>query len=164
MDVDRVLSSLDRSLPAGAAASWFDAGAAAPDGPRRAPSGPVRDLVAGLTAVLDRAEGLGDGTALLVETAAQTVLVHHAGAAGALVVEAGRGLNLALVRRAVALALDGVEEEAEPAAAEPVRLPARRGGIATAFPRRTPPPSVTDFNFVPEDTEVLRMLEQALST
>lgn len=164
MDVDRVLSSLDRSLPAGAAASWFDAAAeAGAGGSRRTPAGAVRDLVAGLTAVLDRSDGAGGGTALLVETAAQTVLVHHLGTAGALVVEAGKGLNLALVRRAVALALDGVEEE-EPVAAEPVRLPARRGGIATAFPRRTPPPSVTDFGYVPEDTEVLRMLEQALST
>lgn len=187
MDVDRVLSTLDQQLPAGASASWFDAGAPPPDLPprtaasgtagpgpsgpaRRAPSAPVADLLAGLADVLARVGGdfAAGGTDLLVETAGRTVLVRHVDEAGALVVEAGKGLNLALVRRLVINALE--DAGGAPLPAEPVvRLPARpagterSGGIAAAFPRRSPTTPVTDFGYVPEDAEVLRLLAQALS-
>lgn len=168
MDVEQALSALDRQLPPGAVASWFAADPSSATGApgSRSPSGPVARLLAGLADLLTEVGGdfADGGTQLLVETRGQTVLVHRVSDAGALVVEAGKGLNLALVRRLVVLTLEELGEDLP--AGEPVvtPLPSRRdAGGPPAFPRRTPPAPVTDFQFVPEDAEVLRMLEQALT-
>lgn len=194
IDVDRVLGILDEQVPAGASVSWFGTDAPAPPAlpsraaagaagatttgagaQHRAPSPPVVQLLTGLGQVLADVGGefAAGGTDLLVETPTRTVLVHHVDGTGSLVVEAGKGLNLALVRRLVTNALEAAG--GTPLPAEPVvrladratRTPgtddAAGSSRASAFPRRTPQQPVTDFGYVPEDAEVLRMLEQALS-
>jgi hypothetical protein len=190
VDVPQVLDTLVRALPPGAAASWLAPdGAAAPG--VAAPEPRIAALVAGLAEVVARDGGdlAGDGSRLLVESPARTLLAHRLGGHGTLVVVAGPDLNLALVRRLVRTALaDGEPRRAagrraaapggageaadatDPGAADPAAAgpaapddPAHDGGPAPALPRRAPAPRVTDFRYEPEDVEVLRQLREALT-
>lgn len=191
MDVPQVLDTLVRALPPGAEASWLAPdGAAAPG--VAAPEPRVAALVAGLADAVARDGGdlAGDGSSLLVESPARTLLAHRLGGHGTLVVVAGPDLNLALVRRLVRTALaDGEPRRsagrraavpggagepgaaadppspADPAPADPTAPadPAHDDGPAPALPRRAPAPRVTDFRYEPEDVEVLRQLREALT-
>jgi hypothetical protein len=169
MDVARVLEALDRVLPPGASASWLDAGTDAGADPGHAgvaaPSAPVCALLHALTRTLGAADAAfaGDGSSVLLEAPGRTVLAHRCGAAGTLVVEAGQGLNLALVRRVVRAAVDQASPGPATASGVPVPAPDPAPG-PPALPRRRPPAPVTEFRYVPEDLGVLDQLQQALSS
>jgi hypothetical protein len=169
MDVARVLEALDRVLPPGASASWLDAGAGAGTGPGHAgvtaPSAPVSALLHALTRTLGAADAAfaGDGSSVLLEAPGRTVLAYRCGAAGTLVVEAGQGLNLALVRRVVRAAVD--QASPGPAAASGAPGPAPDPAPEPPpLPRRRPPAPETEFRYEPEDLGVLDQLRQALSS
>lgn len=109
--VDRLLDALGSRLPEGARASWVAAdGSAPPTDPSRAqPPDPVRaahvaDLLTGLAQLLRGADGpFADGTGrVLFESDDRILLVSALGPHGIVAIDAGSGLNVALVRRTVA--------------------------------------------------------------
>lgn len=154
MDVVRVLDALAQVLPPGATASWLDPGGAQPD--VAAPTSGTAALVAALAGTLDGSGLAGDGSSVLLEAPGRTLLAHRCGD-GTLVVEAGRDLNLALVRRVVRAAV-GELPAATAGTAGPAAAPA-----LPVLPRRRRPDPVTEFRYEPEDLDVLDQLHRALS-
>lgn len=108
--VDRLLDTLGSRLPEGACASWVAVDGSAPptDPSRGQPPDPARaahvaDLLAGLAQLLRGADGpFADGTGrVLFESEDRILLVSALGPDGMVAIDAGPGLNVALVRRTV---------------------------------------------------------------
>lgn len=151
--VDRLLQELDGCLPFGARAAWAAAdGSPYASGPQ--PAAPVAELLPGLAELLRRRGGLfGDGSGrVLFESSDRSLMVYALGQHGMVTIDAGPGLNLALVRRAVAplLAEFVAAREAADEAARPSEIPgetveeveAARDGSPRPLPvRRRPSPS-----------------------
>lgn len=108
--VDRLLDTLGSRLPEGACVSWVAVDGSAPptDPSRGQPPDPARaahvaDLLAGLAQLLRGADGpFAAGTGrVLFESEDRILLVSALGPDGMVAIDAGPGLNVALVRRTV---------------------------------------------------------------